>query len=241
MQPSRPKRPTAAIVGDSHAQVLGPVLKSLFEEGGWFEVSFVDAKPGRSLRAAVQDSNLINRLDGVGNLVVILGGNDRVTDEQAYASDVANFLAAVQAQGVNRVVWVGPMPTTLPDTEVDQRHQQVRELQDILLNTLQDEGVSWVDAYPLVRPSQLGPDGVHLTREGYGSLAERLVLSEPVVQMAQAATPPIMVPETRVVFGKRPTKQASMGGDSGLGQALTAVGLLGILGFIGYQAMNETA
>lgn len=157
-----------AIVGDSHTQVLGPILARMFRDAG-VEVVRVTAKPGWSLVRYLRDSTFRDALRGANVALVLLGGNDDpAAAPAAYGRALRRAVTLAKARGV-RLVWVGPF--TAQRQDVDARHLQTTRFQRTLLPKL---GVTWIDGRRVSRGIPNRTDGVHFSRENYARMAERI-------------------------------------------------------------------
>ena len=162
------------IVGDSQSEGLSRRLVPLLEQKG-FRVVGTQLQRGMSLANMRRSSERRSHAKAVADrsdvLVVILGGNSRVTDEQTYRDHVRWFLDQV-ASHPREIWWVGPAASIHPDWSSS--HATTRQLQRKILP---GQGrVSWIDAWPMTESGiQYAPDQLHFTRQGYDEWASRLI------------------------------------------------------------------
>lgn len=145
--------PRTAIIGDSHTQVLGPLLRRLLPN-----VVAVYANPGWSVKRWAAAPPDVSQADRV---IVILGGNDRESSK-TYPATLRKFISNLQGK---QVIWFGPSQAS---GDVGKYHEQTRKLQASILPGLVS---SWVDSSPWTG-SDHRSDGVHFTSKGYQRWAE---------------------------------------------------------------------
>ena len=164
-----------ALIGDSHTQVLWPLVTRAVGGAG-HSVVFSEAHPGWSEETYRQKMpDLASRLAAARPEIVVveLGGNGRKTGA-AYADDVRWLVQATREAGASRVIWYGPASTApQASTSVAARHQQIANEQSSLLPSL---GVEWHDSRPLTLTDQRD-DGVHFTSGGYSRWADDITRS----------------------------------------------------------------
>ena len=148
----------AYLLGDSHAQVLGPVLQGLLQPK--CDLSY-DAFSGYGTMRAATAARIPAKLDLA---IVVLGGNDFGDQRDARAA----LVHRLQKTGA-KVYWFGPAHALEPG--VDKRHQEQTASQAGQLPGL---GVRWYDSRPWTTGEHT-PDGVHFTRQGYEAWALRIV------------------------------------------------------------------
>lgn len=143
-----------ALIGESHEQVLWPLLAPKLRAAG-HEVVYQVANPGWSEARFLKDGDLAARLSAARPDVVIfgLGGNNRQAGT-AYTSTVKRLLALASPA---RVVWIGvPVAVKAP---FDRYHADTANEQAATLPGL---GVTWIDSRPYTRAGHRA-DGVHFT------------------------------------------------------------------------------
>ena len=165
-------RPAAArvfIVGDSHVQMLGPLLTRQLRSDG-FDVIGYEARPGWSSLRYQRAGDLAELLEANGSpevVVVSLGGNDIPASRERYRAHLEWVVSQARAAGAQKIVWLGPATSDTDASEraavVGARHEQNAEWQAELLPTL---GVRWIDSRPCTNAHH-GRDGIHFTRTGY--------------------------------------------------------------------------
>ena len=153
-------RPRVLIVGDSHAQALGPLIQEYYEdyhyEAHWHSL------PGKSTR------HLIELVEGssvpIDTAVVVVGGNNRDMDPLSYRESVDALLGALRHRSVHTIHWIGPLRSSVPG--VDRRHRETSLLQSSILNNRL--GLRWYDLYSHTSNTHYTyVDGVHLTFPSY--------------------------------------------------------------------------
>lgn len=167
------------IVGDSQSEGLGPhliprleakgitVVGSLLERGMSLANMRTSADRRARARAIAEQSDV---------LLVVLGGNNRIDDPEAYEDHLAWFLNEV-ARRPRKIWWVGPAASIHPTA--GPAHVRTRELQrEILVGARR---VKWIDAWPMTaRGVEYAPDDLHFTRAGYRTWSSRLVDALPL-------------------------------------------------------------
>lgn len=157
------------IVGDSHSQVLGPLLAARLRSRGARVVDVV-ANPGWSTARYLSEGNVASKAARAGADVVIieLGGNDWPRSLEAYAGQLGELVRRVQRTGA-RVIWLGPATATKEPWKAN--HRKVASWQSSVLPQM---GVEWIDS---IRHTYGGhrADGVHFTRTGYAAWADGII------------------------------------------------------------------
>lgn len=141
----------AYLLGDSHAQVLGPVLQALLQPK--YDLTY-EAFPGFGTMRAAAAAHIPAKLDLA---VVVLGGNDFGNQRDARAA----LVRRLQKTGA-KVYWFGPAHSLVAD--VDARHAEQAASQAAQLPGL---GVHWYDSRPWTAEEPHVGDGVHFTHAGY--------------------------------------------------------------------------
>lgn len=162
-----------ALIGDSHAEVLFPLLRPALEAQG-YTVALQEAKRGWSEASYLRDAGFPVRLRAARPTVALvhLGGNNAQTGA-AYEATLRQFLGTLRAAGVERVYWVGPYIATSNTADAARRHAQTAEEQARLLPALSsDPAVSWLDTRPFSATGH--SDGIHFTRTAYADFARRI-------------------------------------------------------------------
>ncbi|MFK7985362.1 MAG: SGNH/GDSL hydrolase family protein [Sandaracinaceae bacterium] len=186
--------PGLFIVGDSHVQMLGPMLSRALTDEGYRVVGY-ESRPGWSTAAYVRRGDLREVLEAAGRpeiVVVSLGGNDFAAGPESYLAQLSWIVDQAEAAGAEQVLWVGPATSDMEVSEraavTGARHERNAELQADLLPSL---GVSWIDSRPHTVEDH-GRDGIHFTRVGYRSWTHALVpegeakMAAPFVDAAMA-------------------------------------------------------
>jgi len=174
------------IVGDSQSEGLAPWLVAYLEAKGW-QIAGVFASRGMSLsnmRASAERTAHARAVaDGSPDaLVVVLGGNNAISDRAAYAELVSWFMGSIAVRP-REIWWIGPAASLAAD-----RHTQrlrTRELQRELVP--RDRRAKWIDGWAMTSSGvQHAPDGLHFTRAGYQAWAARLARALPPSSSAPA-------------------------------------------------------
>jgi lysophospholipase L1-like esterase len=162
--------PALALIGDSHAEVLFPLLKPLAEAAG-YRVVYSIAKRGWSEASYNRDASFASAIAAARPDVALvhLGGNNQAMSTAAYSRDVQTLLGTLERAGVKRVLWVGPYAATSDTANTRVRHETTADLQATILPQF---GVSWLDTRPFSRTGHT--DGVHFSRTAYADFARRI-------------------------------------------------------------------
>jgi len=158
-----------ALIGDSHSQVLFPLMRPLIVGKG-HQVVFEQSQPGWTARKYHQTGlpGLVESQPDVA--IVSLGGNNGNMSE-GYGTDVRSLLQQLRQAGVSSVLWIGPLKTDAtraPSTA--SRHDWTRAW---LQRNAFGSGYRYLDPYPFTDLTG-SRDGVHLTRDGYQRLVDVL-------------------------------------------------------------------
>ena len=156
-----------AIVGDSHAQALGPRLAREYASRG-YTVSAVVAEPGWSSHSYHEQGTLRSRVGHIDVAVVILGGNHRRVHDDEYLEDVSWILDQLRAAGASTILWFGPLWASSP--RYQERHRTTKDSQSTLIGG----EVRWFDLYHSTRGYVLRRDGVHFSRGAYDRMVSNL-------------------------------------------------------------------
>lgn len=163
-----------SFVGDSHGEVLGPMVAR--ELRGVGVRTHLDVRRGWGLRRFMRADDLhLGRPDVV---VFVLGSNDygmRAAATWRYRPRAAWAIENARAAGARRILWFGPPAVDGSRGEREARiarnHDAVAELQVATVPAL---GGEWHDSRPVTR-GRWGRDGIHLTRAGYRVWAREIV------------------------------------------------------------------
>lgn len=157
-----------ALVGDSHAQALWPLIKLDLEREG-HDVVLTAANPGWS-EAKYVEADIAAQLAATKPQVVVyeLGGNNRDFETASYKATLQALVKGAKDAGASHVLWVGPSyATSIP---FETMRIKTRALQKQLLPVL---GVEWIDTTGMTQTGHRS-DGVHFTTEGYATWAHQL-------------------------------------------------------------------
>lgn len=160
---------TIALIGDSHAEVLFPLLRPALTAQG-YTVALSEARRGWSEASYLRDSGFPARLRAARPEVALihLGGNNTQSGA-AYAATAARMMDELRAAGVKRVFWIGPYVATSNTADAARRHAMTAEEQARVLPPL---GARWLDTRPFSGSGH--SDGVHFTRTAYADFARRI-------------------------------------------------------------------
>lgn len=158
-----------ALVGDSHAQVLWPKVKSALTAAG-HTVTLTEANPGWSEAKYLSSGNLSEKLSAAKpNMVVYgLGGNNQKMSASSYLPDVRALVSLARDAGASVILYVGPATAT--ETSTSARHETTA---DILAANLPALRVEWLDSRPLTLTGHRS-DGVHFTSDAYTTWASAI-------------------------------------------------------------------
>ncbi len=150
------------ILGDSHTQVLGPLLRSRLIGRKLNTITF-ESFSGQPTASAHKKALIPVDQDVV---VLVLGGNDRGDQTVARKSLIADVrLRNPKA----KILWFGPFDSR--EFSVGERHDEQAEAQRA---QLPDLGVQWVDTRPFSRSGHTA-DKVHFTGNGYTEISESML------------------------------------------------------------------
>lgn len=159
------------IVGDSHVEMLGPMLTRRLEGAG-ARVLGHESRRGWSTaryRAAGDLGRLLEERGRPELVIVCLGGNDRTSDPTEYAEELRWIVDQARGAGAEEIVWIGPASSDATAGETaaatGARHERNASWQSELVPAL---GVRWIDSRPVTLEHH-GRDGVHFTRRGYAA------------------------------------------------------------------------
>jgi lysophospholipase L1-like esterase len=165
-----------ALIGDSHAEVLFPLLRPALEAQG-FTAALTDARRGWSEASYLRDATFAARLRAAEPraALVHLGGNNLALTDAAYADTARRLLLLLKGAGVQQVYWIGPYVATSSAADAARRHEVTATLQARLLPALAAETglpVRWLDTRPFSRTGH--SDGIHFTRAAYQDFGRRI-------------------------------------------------------------------
>lgn len=190
---------TIALVGDSHAQALWPLVEKALAGTG-YEVVLKEANAGWSENSyRTRKPTLPTTLSAARPDVVLfaLGGNAQPSrGESAYRSDVEWLVDAARSAGAGRILWFGPATSDAsiaPDTA--SRHEQVAALQSRILPAL---GVEWTDSRPFTTSGHRS-DGVHFTSSAYADWASQI--TDRILASTSLSLGGLQVPKTALIAG----------------------------------------
>jgi hypothetical protein len=161
-----------ALIGDSHAQALWPIIKpGLTAQGhevvlslanpGWSEGKYLTTDLAGQLRSAAPDI-----------VVYELGANNSKKDPNVYGSDLQRLVTMAKDAGASTIIWFAPFHSIeSANPPVYRNHEDSRAMQARFLPPL---GVKWVDTKSYSQTGHRG-DGVHFTSAGYRQLAAQML------------------------------------------------------------------
>ena len=145
---------SAVMIGDSHSQIIFPLLKDKLN----LNYKEIISKPGWGIRKYMNE-NIIESLPEADVVIVSLGGNNFEMTPTAYGEEVQRFLDLLKTK-FKRVVWIGPFYSD--DQSVNFRHART----NVLLKLDLPISVGYIETYKLSKPLTRR-DQVHFTRDGY--------------------------------------------------------------------------
>ena len=154
------KKLRVALIGDSQSEVLWPLLQKLMPQHdfvlvrtqrGWFELQYKnEGKLAQEL------------LDAKPDLVIVeLGGNNYLSSDSKYQSNVDWVLSAARSGGARQILWVGPAAAAKEPFKTNK--EWTRSFQERYLPKQAD--VIWMDSFPYTKSGH-ADDGVHFKDRG---------------------------------------------------------------------------
>ena len=153
---------TAVMIGDSHSQIVFPLLKEKLP----FQFDAVVSKPGWGIRKFMQE-NIIPSLPNAEICIVGLGGNNMNTDSVSYGAELASFLDLLKSK-YKRIVWIGPYFSD--EESVNKRHYWTNAFLKVALPS----NIGYIDVYDISKPISR-QDGVHSNRSGYETIVSQIL------------------------------------------------------------------
>lgn len=153
-----------ALFGDSHAQVVFPLLTNKLEESG---NRVVISKPvaGWTTKKHIQNGmESLLSTEPVDVLVLSLGGNNHDLSP-SYGNVIADIIRIANQTGVKKIYWVSPAWATRNDVQV--RHEWTSEY----LKSNLPRQVRFIDIRPITKSGHQS-DGVHFTSTKYREWAD---------------------------------------------------------------------
>lgn len=153
------------VIGDSHVQALGNFLESSSLPG-----ARVESRPGWSTSSFISRPDVIPR--GYDTVIVILGGNNRNLNYEAYRDRIVRFVLLLRSYGTKKIVWIGPLWSSR--SPVNTRHSWTSDAQSVIFDEL---NIPWINLYRRTVRSRRYRfrDGVHLTYPSYSRLTEEVL------------------------------------------------------------------
>ena len=153
---------TAVMIGDSHSQIVFPLLK------GILNLNFLEiiSEPGWGVKKFMS-KDIPQNLPSADICIVALGGNNFDMSSNSYMNTVTEFLDVLKPK-FKRIVWIGPYFATRED--VDRRHA----ITNLFLKLHLPISVGYIETYKLGREIP-HYDGVHYKRDGYQQLVELFI------------------------------------------------------------------
>lgn len=169
-----------ALFGDSHAQVVFPILEDILTNAGH---DVVISKPvaGWTLKKHIQNgfASLLLSSD-VDALVLSLGGNNSNLSP-SYQQTIDQALQIAKQAGIKKIYWVSPAWAIRDDVQV--RHEWTTNY----LKSNLPRYVKFIDIRPLTKSGHRS-DGVHFNRSTYEKWA-KLVSEDLLTQLAITQIP----------------------------------------------------
>lgn len=205
-----------ALIGDSHTQVLWPLVSAALKKAG-HEVVLTRAQPGWSAASYQKEGKLLAQLAAARPDVVVfnVANNNQDRDSGRYASRVAWAVDAARAAGARAIYWQGPTHATRAD--VAAYHDATAAMEP---GIVAQAGASWVDSRPYTQTGHR--DGVHFDNTTYRRWAS--AIAEGLLSQAPSAAPSVsgVAVAAGAAIQKRRTSTQS-----------TALALLALLGLVG--------
>ena len=191
-----------ALIGDSHTQVVWPVLTPILEQQG-HTITSTQANAGWSAKKYLS-TGAVDRVnqDDPDAVIVGLGGNNHDLSDR-YGETIKEF---VDRLGRNRkIIWMGAYTSDLQKAEsTAKRHEWTS---DYLGRILPKENVFFIDTRPISKTGHRD-DGVHFTRDEYKRMVKEMtpdilsaLMGRGVVRYMKKSLPLIMVISSIVGFG----------------------------------------
>lgn len=160
--------PPIAMIGDSHSQILFPLLGTMLTAQGSPTVARI-SKPGWDIAKFLAEPEVLDTVyrSGAKHVIISLGGNNQTLSD-AYYKKLGEFITRLRARGIDHIFWIGPLQAdNIQAAETAKRHDWTR---DALARWLPSYQVAFLDPYG--HGDLTGSrDGVHLTTSAYRELA----------------------------------------------------------------------
>jgi hypothetical protein len=164
-----------ALFGDSHAQVVFPILESILRDSGH---DVVISKPvaGWTLQKHLENGfkSILTGSDADA-LVLSLGGNNSNLSP-SYQQTIDQALQIAKQAGIKKIYWVSPAWAIRDDVQI--RHEWTTNY----LKSNLPRHVKFIDIRPLTKSGHRS-DGVHFSRNTYEQWA-KLVSDRLLTQLA---------------------------------------------------------
>jgi hypothetical protein len=193
-----------ALVGDSHTQVVWPLLSTLLQSAG-HKIVLQRSQPGWDVRSYQTENALSGQLYNAKPDIVVFGlGGNNFELNNSYENRIAWVIQAAKNAGARTVLWVGP--ATAKDKNASTRHEWTA---NFIANQAGNYGFSFLDTRPFTLSGHR-EDGVHFTSTVYRDWAQRVKSAllalidaqgndQPLTR-PQPATPPANSPRRLLAF-----------------------------------------
>tara|TARA_B100000287_G_scaffold282970_1_gene266646 strand:+ start:483 stop:1109 length:627 start_codon:yes stop_codon:yes gene_type:complete len=157
-----------ALIGDSHTQIVWPVLTPILEQQG-HTITTTQANAGWSAKKYMSTGMVDKVNEGDPDAVIVgLGGNNHDLSDK-YGETISQFLDKVGRN--RRVVWIGAYTSDIKKAEsTAKRHEWTS---DYLAKILPKQNVVFIDTRPISQTGHRG-DGVHFTRDEYKRMVNQM-------------------------------------------------------------------
>lgn len=205
-----------ALIGDSHTQVLWPLVSATLKKAG-HEVVLTRAQPGWSAASYQKEGKLPAQLAAARPDVVVfnVANNNQDRDASRYGARVAWAVDAARAAGARSIFWQGPTHATRAD--VAAYHDATAAMEPELVART---GASWVDSRPFTQTGHR--DGVHFDNATYRAWAA--AIAEGLLAQAPSAAPSVTGVAVAAGAAIQRTRTSTRN---------TALALLALLGLVG--------
>lgn len=161
--------PRAVLIGDSHSTVTNNFLKEKLEQDGYM-VPLTLQNVGWSIHSYLSRDVLNQVREARPDTVVVkLGGNNYIQNEQKYKEKMDLFLQEI-GYPKTKVVWIGPYysdESRAPETAA--KHDWTRAWMKSNL----PKDIAFIDSYDYSKTGHSN-DGVHFTRSSYRRMIDEM-------------------------------------------------------------------
>ena len=153
-----------ALFGDSHAQVVFPILERKLNEQGH---DVVISKPvaGWTLKKHLENDFESLLMDSDADVLLLSLGGNNADLSPSYGDTVNKALSIAKRAGIKTIYWVSPASSTRSDVQT--RHEWTSNW----LKTNLPKKVRFIDIRSITKDGHRS-DGVHFTNQKYAEWAE---------------------------------------------------------------------